>query len=147
MGYNHAKAQREFYEDWRKKLRLYKKAGMSMEQILAIYKYDKAVFRSDRRFYEHYEELYDEENNPLLAKGTADDFDSYNMDNWTKALPDKLCRQLEKDPAVYLKAFYLYRVCGFTQDEISVILSKPQRTISYHIGKIAEILNDFSKSC
>ena len=147
MGYNHAKAQREFYEEWRKKLRLYKKAGMSMEQILAIYKYDKTVFRSDRRFYEHCEQLYSEENNPILAKGTVDDFDSYHMNNWTKALPDKFRTQLEKLPAVYLKAFYLYRVCGFTQDEIAVILSKPQRTISYRIGKIAEILDNFSKSC
>ena len=146
MGYNHAKAQREFYEEWRKKLRLYKKAGMSMKQILAIYKYDKAVFRSDRRFYEHCEQLYDDENNPLLAKGTEDDFDSYSMDNWMKALPDKLCKQLEKLPAERLKAFYLYKVYGYTQTEISSFLLKPQQTISRWIVQITEIVDNFRKN-
>ena len=146
MGYNHAKAQREFYEEWRKKLRLYKVAGMSMEQILAIYKYDKTVFRSDRRFYEHCEQLYSEENNPILAKGTVDDFDSYHMNNWTKALPDKLRTQLEKIPAERLKAFYLSRVCGYTQTEISSILLKDQSTICRWIVQITEIVDNFRKN-
>ena len=146
MGYNHAKAEKKFYREWREKLRLYKSAGMSMKQILALYKFDKAKLRSDRRFYEHCEPLYNEENNPILAKGTVDDFDSYHMNNWTKALPDKLRAHLEKIPEERLKAFYLYRVYGYTQKEISSFLLKPQQTISRWIVQVSEIVDDFRKN-
>ena len=72
--------------------------------------------------------------------------DSYHMNNWTKALPDKLRTQLEKIPAERLKVFYLYKVYGYTQTEISSILLKPQQTISRWIVQITEIVDDFRKN-
>ncbi|WP_295091047.1 sigma factor-like helix-turn-helix DNA-binding protein [Ruminococcus sp.] len=47
---------------------------------------------------------------------------------------------VEKVSAVMRKAFYMYKVLGMTQNEISSKLSIPQQTISYWISKIAEIL-------
>ncbi len=147
MGYNHAKAEKKFYREWREKLRLYKSAGMSMEQILALYKFDKAKLRSDRRFYEHCESIQYEETNPLFAEEAVSSPDNYDMNNWTAALPDKLCARLEKIPEEWLKAFYLYRVYGYTQKEISSILLKPRRTIGYWIVQVTEIVDEFKKSC
>lgn len=140
MGYNHAKEEKKFYEEWRKKLRQYKAAGMSMKQILVLYKFDKAVLRSDRRYFRHCVAF--ECNDKDEEYAVLPDFDTYNADNWIDVLPPRLRKRLTKLPELHLKAFYLYRVCGFTQDEISVILGKPQRTISYWIGKVAEILTE-----
>ena len=72
--------------------------------------------------------------------------DSYHMNNWTKALPDKLRTQLEMLPEERLKAFYLSRVCGYTQTEISSILLKDQSTICRWIVQITEIVDDFRKN-
>ncbi len=102
MGYNHAREERKFYTEWRKKLRLYKAEGMTLEQILVLYKFDKAELRSNRRFYEHCESIQYEENNPLFAEEMVIDPDSYDMNNWITALPDGLRTQLEKIPHVYL---------------------------------------------
>ena len=146
MGYNHAKAEKEFYKEWRKKLRLYKVAGMSMTQILAVYKYDKAVFRSDRRFYEHCEQICYEETNPLFGEEMVVNLDTYDMTNWTKAMPSELRTQLEKLTQGKLKAFYLYRVYGYTQKEISSILLKSQQTISRWIVQVSEIVDNFKEN-
>lgn len=145
MKYNHAEAEAKFRKEWTAKLREYKAHGMTMAQILEIYKFDRAVFNSDRKYYKQCEALqYNDKDREYF---TITEFDTYNIDNWIDVLPDKLRSQLSKLPEIHLKAFYLYRVCGYTQDEISVILCKPQRTISYWIGKIAEIIKEFSKSC
>ena len=146
MGYNHAKEEKKFYSEWRKKLRLYKAEGMTLKQILVLYKFDKAELRSNRRFYEHCESIHYEETNPLFAEEMRIDSDSYDMNNWLTALPDGLRTQLEKIPAVYLKAFYLYRVCGYTQSEISPFLLKNQSTICRRIVQITETIDDFRKN-
>ena len=119
---------------------------MTLEQILVLYKFDKAELRSNRRFYEHCEPIHYEETNPLFAEEMVIDPDTYDMNNWITALPDGLRTQLEKIPHVYLKAFYLYRVCGYTQTEISSFLLKNQSTICRLIMQITEIVNAFRKN-
>lgn len=144
MGYNHAREVKKFYEKWRRLLRIYRDLGMTYQQILVLYKFDKAVLNSDRRFY-RYRSGYDLTNNDLEFSYFPE-FDAYGIDNWIEVLPLSLRENLAKLPEVQLKAFYLYRVCEYTQDEVSVILCKPQRSISRWIGKIAEIISDFSKN-
>ena len=145
MGYNHAREVRKFNEKWSKLVRLYRELGMSYQDILVLYKFDKAVLNSDRRFY-RYRSGYDLTDNDLEFS-YVQEFDTYGIDNWIEVLPPVLREKLAKLPEVQLQAFYLYRVCEYTQDEISVILNKPQRTISMWIGKIAEIIRIYSKNC
>ena len=144
MKYNHALAEKKFREEWRIKLRFYRKNGMTLEQILPLYKMDKAELRGNRCYYEHTEPLIDAECNLRIAEMPV--LTKYDEFNWTDVLPDELMQQLSVLPANWLRAFYYYRVCGYTQSDISVILSIPQRTISRYVGKIAEIIEDFSES-
>ena len=145
MGYNHAREVRKFNEKLSKLVRLYRELGMSYQDILVLYKFDKAVLNSDRRFY-RYRSGYDLTDNNLEFSYVPE-FDTYGIGNWIEVLPPVLREKLAKLPEVQLQAFYLYRVCEYTQDEISVILNKPQRTISMWIGKIAEIIRIYSKNC
>ena len=43
MGYNHAREVKKFYKEWRRLLRVYRDLGMTYQQILVLYKYDKAM--------------------------------------------------------------------------------------------------------
>lgn len=144
MRYNHALAEKKFREEWRIKLRFYRKNGMTLEQILPLYKMDKAELRGNRCYYEHTEPLIDAEYNLRIAEMPT--LTKYDEFNWTDVLPDELMQRLSVLPANWLRAFYYYRVCGYTQSDISVILSIPQRSISRYVGKIAEIIEDFSES-
>ena len=144
MKYNHALAEKNFRTEWRIKFRFYRQNGMTLEQILPLYKMDKAELRSDRRYYDHTEPLTDTEHDLRLAEMPV--FATYDETNWVDALPDELAQKLVKLPDAWLRAFYYYRVCGYTQSEISVILSIPQLSVSRYIGRIAEIVDEFSKS-
>ena len=134
MMYNHAKAEAIFRKEWEKDRQAFEAAGMSEEQIAAIYSYDRAVFNSDRRYYEH---MDDTEPDMLL----------FSMEDWFEVFEPGLCEKLRVQPEIQLQAFYLCRVCGHTQDETSAILLKPQRTISDWVGKIAEIIENWFSDC
>ena len=144
MGYNHAREVKKFYKEWRKMLRIYRDLGMSYQEILILYKFDKDVLNSDRRFY-RYRSGYDLTNNDMEFS-YVQEFDTYGIDNWIDVLPLSLQKQLAKLPAIQLQAFYLYRIGEYTQDEISVILCKPQQTISRWVVKIAEIIRNFQNN-
>ena len=93
----------------------------------------------DRAFYRRTMLLAEPEN---LSEGVSDSHsDTYLEEYWTELIDsgDKYYR-LMKVPPVMRKAFYMYKVVGLHQSEISLKLSIPQQTISYWIGKIAEIL-------
>lgn len=53
MFYNKAKAEREWLKWKEEDMKMQRAAGMSEEQIQAIYDFDKKQFNSDRRYYEH----------------------------------------------------------------------------------------------
>ena len=144
MMYNHAKAEAIFRKEWDKEQRAFKAAGMSEEQIAAIYSYDRAVFNSDRRYYEHMDDIRFNDNNPKF--GTEPDMLLFSMEDWFEVFEPGLCEKLRVQPEIQLQAFYLYRVCEYTQDEISVILCRPQQSISRWIVRIAEIICDFQKN-
>lgn len=144
MKYNHALAERQFRAEWRIKLRFYRKHGMTLAQILPLYKMDKAQLRSDRRYYEHTEPLDDFQNDLRLAVMPV--LATYDESNWVDALPDELSRQLSVFPEERLLAFYMFRVLKYTQSEIAVIISKPQQSVSRWIIQIAEIISEFQKN-
>lgn len=139
MAYNHAKEEKIFKEQWEQKEKLYHEIGMTGEQISVIREYDENAFKMDRAFYRRTMLLAEPES---LIEGRFDDrSDTYLEEYWTDFIDsdDKYLR-LMKVPPIMRKAFYMYKVMGLYQDEISSKLSIPQRTISYWIVKIAEIL-------
>ena len=52
MKYNHAQAEKRFLAEWRIQFRIYRQNGLTLEQILPLYKMYKAELRSDRCYYE-----------------------------------------------------------------------------------------------
>ena len=71
-----------------------------------------------------------------------DDYsDTYMAEYWTEFIDnDEKYYKLMQLPPVMRKVFYMYKVMGIVQDEVSLKLSIPQRTISCWIVKINEIL-------
>lgn len=145
MMYNHAKAEAKFRKEWDKDQRAFEDAGMSEEQIAEIYRFDRAVFNSDRRYYEHMDDISFSDNNPKF--GIEPDILPFSMEDWFEVFEMGLCDKLSALPEIQLRAFYLCRVCGHTQDEVSVILLKSQRTISAWVVKIAEIIENWFSDC
>ena len=139
MAYNHAKEEKKFKEQWEKKEKLYLESGMTDEQISVIREYDEKAFKLDRAFYRRTMLLAEPES---ITEGKLDDrSDTYLEEYWTDLIDsDEKYLRLMKVPPIMRKAFYMYKVLGMYQDEISSELSIPQQTISYWIGKIAEIL-------
>ena len=139
MAYNHAKEEKIFKEQWEQKEKLYHEIGMTGEQISVIREYDENAFKMDSAFYRRTMLLAEPES---LIEGKFDDrSDTYLEEYWTDFIDSEYkYHQLIEIPPIMRKAFYMYKVMGLYQDEISSKLSIPQRTISYWIVKIAEIL-------
>ncbi len=139
MAYNHAKEEMMFKEKWEKNERLYREIGMTDEQIASIKEFDSGVFKLDRAFYRRTILLPEPEE---LSSGTTDTHsDTYLEYYWVELIDStEKYQRLMEVPRVMLRAFYMYRVLRMCQDDVSSKLSIPQRTVSYWIGKIAEIL-------
>lgn len=139
MSYNHGAAQRAFEREWQKKEKQYRGLGMTDEQISSIREFDEREFRADR--------AYLEKKVPLAE---ADEFRQTTIDesvidnikkNWYEYITDSEKKKTVRNvPAKMRKAFYLNKVIGLSQQEISSILLASQQAISYWIVKIAEIL-------
>lgn len=138
MGYNHGKAERLFQIRWAEDVERYQSAGMTEEQIHQIYEYERLEFNSDRSFFEHTTKLCDSDSNLVLSYQECFQLSDWN--SWMQLLPEESYLELSKFSLEQIQAFTLHRIYGYTQQEISSILLKPQQTISYWIGKIAEIL-------
>ena len=139
MAYNHAKEEKVFKKQWEQKEKFYRENGMNDEQISIIREFDEKAFKLDRAFYRRTTLLSEPES---LSEGVSDSHsDTYLKEYWTELIDseDKYCR-LMKVPPVMRKAFYMYKVIGLHQSEISSKLSIPQQTISYWIVKIVEII-------
>ena len=80
MGYNHAQAKKRFLAEWRIKFRYYRQNGLTLEQILPLYKMYNAELRSDRSYYEQTVPLTDAEHGLRVAEEPV--LATYNEFNW-----------------------------------------------------------------
>lgn len=139
MGYNHASAEKDFNEQWKKAEEKYRELGMTEEQIKELYKFERETFNSNRRFYENTVELSD--GNTYTGTQTSITVPINLEENWTELIEDEeKYRQVIECPVIMRKVYFMNKIQGYSQQEISSILLKPQQTISYWIGKISEIL-------
>lgn len=139
MAYNHGLAKKEFENEWQKKERQYRELGMKDEQINAIREFDEKAFRADRAYYEKTIITSEPENFKLPQ--TDEHSDEYLEENWAEFIDDtEKYKRVKAVPEIMRKAFYMNKVLGMTQKEISSKLLIPVRTIRWWFGKIAEIL-------
>ena len=142
MWYNHGKAEQLFRKEWAKKLKIYREHGMTDVQIQELYKMEREIFLSDRRFYEHYEP----ECAVSLSVRHSDETETYDDTNWYTVLPQALQDTLLLLPQERLQAFYYYRVLHYTQREIAVQFNKSQVAIHDWIRQIAGIIEKYKKN-
>lgn len=139
MAYNHAGEEKKFKEEWKRKEIEYRKFGMTDEQINAIREFDEKVFRADRAYYE--KTIITSEPENFDTPQTDEHSDEYLEENWTEFIEDtEKYKRVKAVPEIMRKAFYMNKVFGMTQQEISSKLLIPVRTIRWWFGKIAEIL-------
>ena len=69
MGINFAHERKNFSEAQQKLRKEYEAAGMTQEQILAMYEYDLHQFNRDIAFYRHTQPLVDESENDFEEEG------------------------------------------------------------------------------
>ena len=139
MIYNHSSEENKFRKEWIEKAKQYRKAGMTDAQIAEIYKFDREVFNSDRRYAENTVILLENEYNPNLKMN--DDYLSDSRYGWMDEIEDmEAYKKVMSFPKIWREAFTMYIYDGYNQQEISLKLLKPRRTIAYWIVKIAEII-------
>lgn len=128
MGYNHASAEKDFNEQWKKAEEKYRQLGMTEEQIKEIYKFERETFNSNRRFYENTVELSD--GNTYIGTQTSITVPINLEENWTELIEDEeKYRQVMACPVIMRKVYFMNKIHGYSQQEISSILLKPRRTI------------------
>lgn len=139
MAYNHAREEKKFREEWKRKETEYRKLGMTDEQIQEIYKFEREVFNSDRRYYENTidlkgENTYGTQGNRIIPTDLRE--------IWTEFIEDEeKYKRVMKCPVIMRKAYFLNKIAGYTIIEISSELSIPKSTLGDWIVKIAEILS------
>lgn len=139
MGYNHGLEKKKFDNEWQKNEKLYRELGMTDEQISAIWEFDYETFLSDRAYLEKKQDLSDYEDTLQSSDSIIDECNI--EENWHEYITDidKRCQLSELRPE-QRRAYYLCKVLNMKQEDVSVIINKSQRTISYWIVKIVKLL-------
>ena len=139
MGYNHGLEKKKFDNEWQKNEKLYRELGMTDEQISAIWEFDYETFLSDRTYLEKKQDLSDYEDTLQSSDSIIDECNI--EENWHEYITDiDKRRQLSELRPEQRRAYYLCKVLNMKQEDVSAIINKSQRTISYWIVKIAKLL-------
>lgn len=162
MGWNDGIERKKFETRMKKQAEEYRAAGMTEEQIQAMYEFDLAQYKSDRRFYSHTQSLEvhefedddegDESDNSLLKKFpealTATDEDKYFSSTrfgWIESVKnEKLYDYLHDLDDLDLEILTMTVHEGYQLFELSEVLKVPYRTVKFRFAKIKKnILNIF----
>ena len=139
MSYNHGLEEKKFNEYWNEISEEYRKAGMTEDQIMSMLEFEREVFNSDRRYRENTVELFDNETNQNLQ--IYDNYSTTKRYGWIDAIDNmEAYEKIMALPTIWVEAFTMYIIDGYSQQQISSKLLKPQQTISRWIVKIAEII-------
>ena len=159
--YNHGLAEKQFKRDWDKQEEEYKKAGMASAAIAQMFEFEREVFKSERRYKEHYEEaefLWEEtsdnsneeakkakmlfkhvekvsvcipENNPENRFGWLDDIHN-------EKLYDKLSALKRED----IELITLHFFEGYSVGEIAKIKGISHQNISKKIKRLKNVITE-----
>lgn len=156
MGWNNSNQRKKFEARMKKQAEEYRAAGMTEEQIQAMYEFDLEQFKSDRRFYTHTQPLNecsfdddscDESDNGLLdgfsdlLSVTDDDSTEHSRFWWIEQIDDEALaerlKQLSDDDLVLLT---LYVFDGMSQIELCEKYGCIQPNISKKLRRIKNFL-------
>lgn len=130
MGYNHGLEKKKFDIEWQKNEKLYRELGMTDDQISAIWEFDYETFLSDRAYLEKKQDLSDYEDTLQSSNSIIDECNI--EENWHEYITDvEKRRQLSELRPEQRRAYYLRKVLDMKQEDISLIINKPQTTIPY----------------
>jgi DNA-directed RNA polymerase specialized sigma subunit len=155
MAINFGLERKKFMEAQKKLRKEYEDAGMTKEQILAMYEYDLKQFNRDIAFYRHTQPLAtnmeeDDEGgrNPLLTKFSESlsvmqkptESDKFW---WLDEIEDMaLLKRLIRLSAEDLELLDLLAFQEHTQLEISIELKKSQSSVSQRVSTIRKKINN-----
>lgn len=154
MGINFASARKKFSEDQKKLRKEYEAAGMTPEQILALYEYDLHQFNRDIAFYRHTQRLTvaeepdmeEEGHNPLLIKFseqlTVCQRPSMSEDLWwlDEIEDEDLIKKLKQLSDEELDLISKLAFGDYSQQELAVELNKSQAAIAQKLKTIRKKL-------
>ncbi len=162
MSWNNGYERKKFEERMAKQAKEYRKAGMTEEQIKAMYEFDLAQFNSDRAFYTHTQPLDIHESNDegeevedsfvreFIDVFSVSDEDEYLANSsrfgWIETIENPaLARELlgmsSLDKEIITRTVFE----GYKLKDLVSVLNVPYRTLKYHYsgirGKISAVFS------
>lgn len=161
MSWNDGYERKKFEAKQKKLAEEYRKAGMTEEQIKAMYEYDFEQFKSDRTYRMHtqalqveeFDELDADESDNALIKHFENELTTSNEDGehsrywWIEELDNaELAKKIKSLTKEQIELLTLVVVDGYDQTEIAKILNVNQSTISRRFEAIKKFLRNFEKN-
>lgn len=162
MSWNDGYERRKFEAKQKKLAEEYRKAGMTEEQIKAMYEFDFEQFKSDRKYRMHTQPFAssdfeeggeDDSESTLLEKFeeqitvSIDDATCHSRYWWIEELENvELAKKIKSLTKEQIELLTLVVVDGYDQTEIAKILNVNQSTISRRFEAIKKILRNFEKN-
>ena len=159
MSWNNGLERKKFESRMTKQAKEYRKAGMTEEQIKAMYEFDLEQFNCDRKYYrytqpleEHeFEEDGEESDNSLLKQfidvlstTVEDDYETYTRYGWIETIDNpKLAELLHEMSELDIEILTMTVFEGYKLIELEEVLSVPYITLKRHYGTIKKKISSF----
>ena len=147
MEWNNGKERKKFETQQARLREEYRKAGMTEEQIKAMYEYDLSVFRKNRIEAIHTQRsATDEGQNPLLLKFADKLTVELSITHtsryaWVEDVEnEKLAKGLKSLKKKDLELLTLWLVDGYSQSEIAQLMDVNRKAINNKICRIKKFL-------
>ena len=158
MGFNYGLEKKNFDSQWAMTRKQYEDAGMSNEEIQAMYDYDWSVFNANRSYQNHTQEMAapsfeqsEESYSPLMDKyqEAVSVTDTYHETKsrfaWIGEIEnEQLLTALETLKTEDLEIITMYAYEGYDITEISKVYGVSRPTISIKIKRITKFLKNFN---
>lgn len=160
MGFNNGLERKKFEAAWKKLRAEYAAAGMDEAAIEEMYLFDLDIFRSNRRFAEHTQQMPAQrfaddgdaagEDNPALLMKFFDSFavmpretDENNRYGWLDEIEDPAAaRVLRSLSPQQIEILTLIAFEGYNATETGKMMGLTQQGVSWHISRFKKILRN-----
>lgn len=161
MSWNNGYERKRFEAKQKKLAEEYRKAGMTEEQIKAMYEFDLEQFKKDRIYQMHtqalqveeFDELDADESDNALIKHFENELTTSIEDGehsrywWIEELDNaELAKKIKSLTKEQIELLTFVVVDGYDQTEIAKILNVNQSTISRRFEAIKKFLRNFEKN-
>lgn len=141
MKWNNGKKRREFETQQAKLKEQYIAAGMTEEQIRAMYESDLAEFNGQRREAEHTFKLDEIDLDNVTVEPDCNSISRYA---WIDEISDeRIIAALKSMPQEYIEILTEYVIDGFTHEEIAATRGVTRTSITNKISRIKKYLKNF----